>query len=533
MSDPNQLTPMRPEIAQKVVQMPSLYKRLTQAVSYALRGGWFSPEAPIAAQQPQTAGRRYDYPAGYNLVIRPQRESGITFEALRKMAKQYDLLRLVIETRKDQICGFDWSIVASDQKDKVVLTEDAQKICDEIKAFFEHPADSLDWHAWLRTLLEDCFVVDAITLYPIFVGKKLQALEIIDPSTIKIVIDESGRIANPPYPAYQQVLKGTPTSEYRKDQLLYFIRNPQSNAVYGYSHVEQILMTVRIGLSRELTQLNYFTEGNIPEAIAGVPENWTGDQIQQFQTFWDGVMKGSYEKRFGNMRFVPGDASKINMLRKDEATLKGEFDEWLARIVCYTFSVSPIPFIKQTNRSVAENMESVAKEEGLLPLLHFIRRIINTIIKDKMGIAGYEFRWNLREDVDPKTQADIDMEEIEHGIVSIDDVRRRKGLDPLGVPPMIWTNSGPVPVEMFVNGTAPSMQPPAPPQEFDEEGNPLPNVPHGTKPGAAEDKKKPGDAKADKEEARKRIAAPFRQSALTKAPPFARNQRSGGYRQPR
>jgi hypothetical protein len=44
--------------------------------------------------------------------------------------------------------------------------------------------------------------------------------------------------------------------------------------VYGYSPVRQVLMTVNIALHRQLWQLDYFTEGSIPDALIGVLQNW-------------------------------------------------------------------------------------------------------------------------------------------------------------------------------------------------------------------------------------------------------------------
>jgi hypothetical protein len=49
--------------------------------------------------------------------------------------------------------------------------------------------------------------------------------------------------------------------------------------------VQQVLMTVNIGLRRQLWQLDYFTEGSIPDALIGVPQGWTPDQIKQFQDY--------------------------------------------------------------------------------------------------------------------------------------------------------------------------------------------------------------------------------------------------------
>jgi phage portal protein BeeE len=57
----------------------------------------------------------------------------------------------------------------------------------------------------------------------------------------------------------------------------------RAHRVYGFSPVQQVLMTVNIALRRQLWQLDYFTEGSIPDALIGVPQGWTPDQIKQFQ----------------------------------------------------------------------------------------------------------------------------------------------------------------------------------------------------------------------------------------------------------
>jgi hypothetical protein len=35
---------------------------------------------------------------------------------------------------------------------------------------------------------------------------------------------------------------------------------------YGYSKVEQLIVTINIGLRRQMFQLNYYTDVNMPEA---------------------------------------------------------------------------------------------------------------------------------------------------------------------------------------------------------------------------------------------------------------------------
>jgi phage portal protein BeeE len=140
-------------------------------------------------------------------------------------------------------------------------------------------------------------------------------------------------------PAYQQVLKGLPAVNYSARDIIYRPRNVRAHKVYGYSPVQQVLMTVNIGLRRQLWQLDYFSEGSIPDALIGVPASWTPEQIKQFQDYWDTEFAGDLARR-RRAKFVPGDSARTVHQTK-EPQHKDDFDEWLARIVCFAFSMPP------------------------------------------------------------------------------------------------------------------------------------------------------------------------------------------------
>lgn len=401
---------------------PSLIQRLVTGLRYTVQGvgptNWFGPQQPIAPQaQDATEGRAFDYPVGVNLRIQPRSGENVSFAALRGLADGYDLLRLVIETRKDQIEAFEWEIVPKNKEDSA----DAMKAdIHAVTEFFERPDKEHDWSQWLRMQLEDLLVIDAIAVYPrMTLGGQLYAFELVDGATLKRVLDDGGRTPLPPSPAYQQVLKGIPASDYSSDQLVYTMRNPRTNRIYGYSPVEQVIMTVNIAMRRQLSQLDVYTQGNIPEAIAQVPPNWTAKQIADFQTWWDATLEGnSAAKR--KMKFIP---SLDNIVFPKDAVIKDEYDEWLARIVCFAFSITPSALIKQVNRASGEQMADTAKEEGLLPLLRFMAAHFSRLIQRYLQQPGLKFQFKVLNKIDPKSQMEVHTGYINAKVLTPDEVR--------------------------------------------------------------------------------------------------------------
>lgn len=389
---------------------------------------WFSPLKPMEVVAPDDVkGRLLDYPSGYNINTTPRQEETTSFETLRALADAYDLIRLAIETRKDQMEKLEWSIRYKDEKKK-----DDDRV-EEAEKFFKSPDKVHTWRTWLRMLLEDLLVLDAPALYVRRTnGGDLYALEPLDGATLKVVIDGYGRRPVAPDPAYVQRIKGVPAAHYTSDELIYAPRNVRTNKIYGYSPVEQVLLTVSIGMMRQLNQRDYYSAGNVPAALVGVPESWSVDQTKQFQLYWDALMDGEFAKK-RKMRFVPGEVAR-NIHETVQPPLKDMYDEWLARIVCYAFSLEVTPFVAQVNRSVAETNREQSLTEGLAPLQLWVKSLVDDILCRFLGASDMEFVWEEEDALDPLIQQQIHVAYVNAGILTADEVRAEMGLEPL---PMI------------------------------------------------------------------------------------------------
>lgn len=378
---------------------------------------WFGPGEPPEREAPAPAERRFDYDQHINMRTTPRDFEGVDFGQLRGLA-QYDILRLAIETRKDQLARLSWEIRRRDDKSK------ADGRIEKLTEQLMYPDRENTFETWLRMLTEDLLVIDAPVIYPRRTrGGEPYALELLDGATIVRRIDDRGRTPLPPDVAYQQIIKGHVAADFTADELWYLARNLRTNRLYGYSPVEQVLITVNTAIRRQISTLQYYTEGNIPEAIANVPESWTVDQIKVFQEYWDFLVEGNTAAR-RHMKFIPGG---VKYTPTKEPDLKAEYDEWIARIVCYAFSLPPTPFIRQMNRATAESSQDAALAEGLEPLKLYVKNIVDRALAKHFGAPDLEFAWRFEASLNRLDQAQIHKIYVDAGVLTRDEARAEIG----------------------------------------------------------------------------------------------------------
>ena len=409
---------------------PSVFARLADATRYVITGvspdTWFGPLQPLAPMAPpEVKGRQWDYPFGANLNYIPRAEDGVSFPELRGLADALPLLRAVIETRKDQIAAQSYAIRARARWE----SPDVSKSIDAVTCFLARPDRRHSFADWLRMLLEEMLVIDAATLYPRYNrGGSLYALDIIDGATIKPLIGEDGRAPEPPDPAYQQILKGIPAADFSAEELLYLPRNVRAHRLYGMSPVEQIALTVNIALRRDASTLDYYRTGSSPDAFATLPKEWTADQIRSFQDYFDALMSGNLARRH-QTKFMPAD---FKLIEARQPPLKDQYDEWLARIICYAFSVPVSPFVSQVNRATSETLRQQATQEGLVPLKAWVKNALDHVIQECMNEPGLEFVWVGDDAIDPLEQAQTLQILVGAGIKTREEARADLGLGPQG-----------------------------------------------------------------------------------------------------
>lgn len=428
---------------------------------------WYSPMEPVHPFGPPyyNRPREWNYPVGYNINFIPKRLE--LMGMLRGMRESWGVLSTVIQTRKDQLMRLPWTIQQRDKpRAKNAGVEEARK-------FFRRPDGKLSYNQWSRKLLDDLFVIDAPSVYlDRNLGGRLRHAEVLDGGTIFPLIDDAGRrpdsivdvdASGVSYerrqPAYQQIIYGLPMVNLSEDELMYPILNPRPELpMFGYSPVQQMLSEITEAIRKTFYQLEFWRSGSMPELIVTVPDTWTPRQIAMFQGHFDALLSGQLTLK-SKVRFVPGGMKPFDIKNASGESLWSERDELLVRLCCYAFSVSPTPFVKQTNRATAQNATQTAQEEGLYPLMSWWKDdIMDTIIQEQLGFDDVEFMFLPRPEVDLLKQAQIHQIKLHSGEMTLDEARAENGEEPyaegLGAVPLVYFGAGAVPVEHVIDGSA-------------------------------------------------------------------------------
>lgn len=422
----------------------AFYKTLQTAITAIKPDDWMSALQPLQPWLPMIFGRQWDFQVGRNINYQPRGGEKITFWNLRQFARNSEIVRLAIETRKDQLCSQQWQIKGKEGSN-VKETDPRLK---KWQKFFSVPDGQNKWSDWYRVMLEELFVTDAVTIWrqPNKING-LARLRLIDGATIFPLITDQGYRPDPPDPAFQQILKGVPKGNYTRDELIYAVRNVRVYTPYGYPPVEQCIKSLQQDIVRTESQTAYFTVGSVPDAYMTMPDGMPMDKIEGYGLYLNDLLQGN----IGGKRQMPVApfGTKIDKLK--EQILKDDFDEWVARKICFALSIPPTPFIRQMNRSTAESGKEQALEEGQGPVMNWTMELINSIMAFE-GDDDLEFSFLDDKELDQSVQSTILVEQVGAGIISRNEARDILGLDPSDEDSadqlLVTTASGLVPLPM-------------------------------------------------------------------------------------
>ena len=390
-------------------------------------GSNLAPFSPQVVQVPGASGRT-GVSAAHNIVPKP------TPANLRKFAET-PVARRAINVIKDRIAGMRWRIQARRGRVLDQIPEGALR-AQILTENFEAPNPDDSFRSLLEQVLEDVIVggFGAIELDRVegWTGKGggTPALPLlmwpVDGASIRIMTDWDGRPDSPRYvqatgfhgPAGQIVLND--------DELSYIRLNPRTHTPFGLGRVEVAFETINAFLSAHRYASRLASNSVVQYAL------WLQDlspaHHERLIRWWQDEIEGT-----GRVPILSVE-SKPEVLRfgaGTDADLRLAWQEFLLRVIADAFDL-PAQFLgveRDVNRSTAAEMNELAFRSAIVPTARLVaEHLTRDAIAKKLGWTDLEFVFTDVDATDEMQQAQIDEILLRNGVVTVNEVRRARGL---------------------------------------------------------------------------------------------------------
>lgn len=361
-------------------------------------GPFIGPGTPITPVQGAVSPRYFDYIAGVNANVVPRTEypNLPNFFQLWSAYESMPIMKVMVSFRIQEILSLDWKIKLRDGSG----TRGTRGV-DAARKLLEHPDPQMDYgfEQWMRSILEEVYVTDALSIYPVKNRlKRVIGFMQVDGQTIKPLIDYArGGIPVPPDPAFVQYIKGSAYTEFTSEQLIYRPFRPRVWCVYGRPRVENVLMTAVLYQLHENWASDYFTAGNLPE-VAGIinpdfAQNMPPAKMKEWQQLMDEVSGINVGRR--RVHIMPPFLKDVKALK--EFSFERSLPDWMVRLLCIEFGVPSYLFTSETNRATAKEMNEVIHDTPLRVDLMSTKRLCDKLL-EHAGYPEAEFEFQKQPD---------------------------------------------------------------------------------------------------------------------------------------
>ena len=227
------------------------------------------------------------------------------------------------------------------------------------------------------------------------------------------------------------------------------------NAVIHNSPLEVVAYVITTTLYVDSYNIDFFKHSNVPPGVLDLGEG-VGDETRKFfKNQWD--LEVDRTGGLHRMMFMSGSKG-VNYIplrpysSKDMQML--EYLKWSLAIKSACFQISPqdIGFTMDLHRTTAQVQYEITKDRGLQTLLKLIETHINEeIIKRDYGFTDVKFKYITDTPMDKEREAGMDQIDLQGGIISRNDRRKKIGERPIEGGDVILVDgpSGLVPIEML------------------------------------------------------------------------------------
>ncbi len=248
----------------------------------------------------------------------------------------------------------------------------------------------------------------------------------VDGATIRIMTDWDGRPDSPRYAQATGLYGAEGQIALNDDELSYIRLNPRTHTPFGLGRLEVAFETINAFLSA------YRYAGRLASNSVVQYALWlqglTPAHHERLIRWWQDEIEGT-----GRVPIISAE-SKPEVLRfgaGTDADLRLAWQEFLLRIIANAFDL-PAQFLgleQDVNRSTAGEMSDLGFRSAVVPTARLVAEYLTRdAIAKKLGWTDLEFVFTDVDAQDEMEQAQIEEILLRNGVVTVNEVRRARGL---------------------------------------------------------------------------------------------------------
>jgi HK97 family phage portal protein len=339
--------------------------------------------------------------------------------------------RRAINCIKDRIAGMRWRIQPRQGYALETLPDGALRariLTDNLDA--PNPDDS--FRSLAEQVLEDIIVggFGAIEVQDSADSARPLLLWPVDGASIRMNLEWDG---SPHSARYAQVNDQSMANSQIKlddDELIYIRLNPRTHTPFGLGRLEVAFETINafLGAHRYASRL----ASNTVVQYALWLQDLTPEHHERLIRWWQDEIEGT-----GKVPILSAE-SKPEVLRfggGTDADLRLQWQEFLLRVIADAFDLPPfyLGVERDVNRSTAAELNDLAFRQAIVPTARLLaEHLTRDAIAKKLGWRDLEFVFADVDATDPLEEVQIQQILLQTGVLTVNEVRRMRGLPELG-----------------------------------------------------------------------------------------------------
>ena len=346
---------------------------------------------------------------------------------LRRFAET-PIVRRAINVIKDRVASMDWQVRVR-RGSALPDQGDAMRRLQALRRTLEEPNAVDSFRTLIEQVIEDALTggFGAIEMEPTGDDQHPAQLWPVDGASIRINARWDGQPASPRYAQLQPGQMGG--VDLLDEQLMYIRMNPRSFTPFGLGPLEVAFETVN-----QLLAAHRFAGKLAANSVAQYAlwiNEATPSQHDRLIRWWQDEIEGtgrvpllSTEQKPEVLRFAQGT----------DADLRLAWQQFLIRMVANSFGLPPmlLGLEGDINRSTASELADEAFRGAILPLAQLLAgHITRDLFAKCIGWREFEFVFNDLNARDEETELAVQVQLLQAGVLTVDEVRAMRGLAPL------------------------------------------------------------------------------------------------------